>query len=421
MALYHSARGSVGYTIVGSPTIVDGVASGFSKTSFLRLTSAFPTIKKLEAQFCFKLSDISTTVGLFGTSNNTDYQGLGIIFSGTSKKILLYLSSNGSSWDILNGGTLVTAFQTGIVYYLRLIYDGTKYELSSSTDKQNWTTEITVNDSREIFIPSTAFNIGYNAYSSGSTQYMRGEIDLNQTYIIVNGQPWFGIGPIEVKKVSLNNNTVKYIIKDGKLIWADPKLYLVNNGRAYINTGVPSNAVTNYKIDYRITDSSIRIMAFGADISFRNKSDTFIGIANSGLYWYYGTGDSAYHVLLSQSSEYYLQKNRLEVNYSSTSATGSIYNNTEQISSYTTTASELSSNTYYLFGLNRNGTATLDGSLRIYSAQYYGSNINKHLVPVPQGLQIGSFTVPSNGMFDIVNQQFYGNQGAGQFIIGRDE
>ena len=199
----HQVMGPVGYTVVGTPTITDGVISNFSKTSFLRLTSAFPTIKELEAQFCFKLSDISTTVGLFGTSNNIDYQGLGIIFSGTSKKILLYLSSNGTSWNIVNGGTLVTAFQTGIVYYLRLIYDGTKYELSSSTDKQNWTTEITVNDSREIFIPSTPFNIGYNAYSSGSAQFMRGQIDTNQTYIKVNGKLWFW-QPQETKKIIVN-------------------------------------------------------------------------------------------------------------------------------------------------------------------------------------------------------------------------
>ena len=45
----------------------------------------------------------------------------------------------------------------------------------------------------------------------------------------------------------------------------------------------------------------------------------------------------------------------------------------------------------------------------------------KHLVPVPQGLVIGSYTVLSNGMFDIVNQQFYANQGTGAFTIGRDE
>jgi hypothetical protein len=30
MALYHSVKGPVDYTIVGSPTITDGVVSGFS-------------------------------------------------------------------------------------------------------------------------------------------------------------------------------------------------------------------------------------------------------------------------------------------------------------------------------------------------------------------------------------------------------
>ena len=32
----------------------------------------------------------------------------------------------------------------------------------------------------------------------------------------------------------------------------------------------------------------------------------------------------------------------------------------------------------------------------------------RHFVPVPAGLQIGDFTVPENGMWDIVEQKFYG-------------
>ena len=44
-----------------------------------------------------------------------------------------------------------------------------------------------------------------------------------------------------------------------------------------------------------------------------------------------------------------------------------------------------------------------------------------HFVPVPTGLQIGDYTVPSNGMWDIVTQQFFGNSGTGEFSYGRDE
>ena len=44
----------------------------------------------------------------------------------------------------------------------------------------------------------------------------------------------------------------------------------------------------------------------------------------------------------------------------------------------------------------------------------------RHFVPVPRGLVIGDFVVPENGMWDIVEQKFYGNMGTGEFIYGVD-
>ena len=39
MALNHSVKGSTNYAIVGTPTITDGVVSGFSNDNFLRINS----------------------------------------------------------------------------------------------------------------------------------------------------------------------------------------------------------------------------------------------------------------------------------------------------------------------------------------------------------------------------------------------
>ena len=58
----------------------------------------------------------------------------------------------------------------------------------------------------------------------------------------------------------------------------------------------------------------------------------------------------------------------------------------------------------------------------LYSIKMYEKNsLFRHFVPVPCGLQIGDFVVPSNGMWDIVEQKFYGNMGTGDFIYGVDE
>ena len=45
----------------------------------------------------------------------------------------------------------------------------------------------------------------------------------------------------------------------------------------------------------------------------------------------------------------------------------------------------------------------------------------RDFVPVPAGLQIGNFVVPSNGMWDVVEQKFYGNKGTGNFMYGVGE
>lgn len=59
---------------------------------------------------------------------------------------------------------------------------------------------------------------------------------------------------------------------------------------------------------------------------------------------------------------------------------------------------------------------------RVYTAKIYVNDIPvRYFVPVPSGMQIGNYTVPSNGMWDIVEQKFYGNSGTGDFIYGVDE
>ncbi|MFQ6730091.1 MAG: hypothetical protein ACLRFK_03535 [Alphaproteobacteria bacterium] len=58
----------------------------------------------------------------------------------------------------------------------------------------------------------------------------------------------------------------------------------------------------------------------------------------------------------------------------------------------------------------------------LYGIKMYENDVLvRHFVPVPCGLKIGDFVVPSNGMWDIVEQKFYGNMGTGDFIYGVDE
>ena len=60
-------------------------------------------------------------------------------------------------------------------------------------------------------------------------------------------------------------------------------------------------------------------------------------------------------------------------------------------------------------------------SVWLYNLKIYEDDVLvRHFVPVPCGLKIGDFVVPENGMWDIVEQKFYGNMGTGEFIYGVD-
>ncbi|MBQ8032567.1 MAG: hypothetical protein IJ266_01215, partial [Elusimicrobiaceae bacterium] len=53
--------------------------------------------------------------------------------------------------------------------------------------------------------------------SSQST--FTGSINLNETYIKINGKLWF-----------YQPAPTKYIVKDDKLVWADPRIYIEDSG-----------------------------------------------------------------------------------------------------------------------------------------------------------------------------------------------
>jgi len=93
-------------------------------------------------------------------------------------KFRIYLSSNGSSWDITNGlnGTYTALANTW--YYVKLVYNGTNYVFSYSLDDETYVPDITVNNNNKVvgFIPCLG-----SWYTSGG--YFKGNIDLNQVYI----------------------------------------------------------------------------------------------------------------------------------------------------------------------------------------------------------------------------------------------
>ena len=216
--------------------------------------------------------------------------------------------------------------------------------------------------------------------------------------------------------VEYNNQTYSgcdivndYCIVDGRLYWADPNLYLKSSGTQYINTGVVPDLDTAVEIE--MADTSIATYGlFGLKTGTLATTDEGFGISLSGgNFGFFRNGtstdtiskDNDYHVFYLSNTEAKVDGVSYDFGSSSTPVGGT--------------------QPMYAFGFNHNGAA-YDKTMSIkYIKIWSGNTLIRHFVPVPTGLVIGDYTVPENGMFDIVNQTFYANRGAGNFQYGKEQ
>lgn len=223
-----------------------------------------------------------------------------------------------------------------------------------------------------------------------------------------------------------------YIIENGKLLWANPNLYLQNTANSYIDTGVLADSNTQAILEYRIDDfkeiaSSTRNYIISGSTSYQQMANFYAS------FWAQGSPANA---------RYWLNTS----NRGSATAAGTAFADTTAKYKLTLNGTNIDTNSYVLKDdgttytyTNNAGTITQDRDIRIFNrtnnpvsassflGKIYNCIINqngitvRHFVPVPAGLKIGDFFVPSNGMFDIITQTFYGNIGTGGFSYGYDK
>lgn len=231
----------------------------------------------------------------------------------------------------------------------------------------------------------------------------------------------------EVNKVKFNNSDVNYVIKDGKLVWANPNLYLASNGGSqFVKTDFRPTTNTTVIADWKIigeitTGSNTRNYLFGSSGTYL-ETNSFIAtwwVNDSGnsIFWpFIGTSRSGTVVNSFKNDVRY----RVEMNGGGTQQ---LYNLTtgKLIKSWDTNSS-FSGSTSDFYILKKLENYTSPNTTAIYTLKILeNEKLVYHFVPVPAGLKIGNYTVPSNGMWDIVTQQFFGNSGTGEFSYGKDE
>ena len=264
-------------------------------------------------------------------------------------------------------------------------------------------------------------------------------IKLSQTktttpalHIKVDGEIWYGnMGRCQLPmnentdkelKIKYNDKeywvseiepTKDYVIVDGKLIAANCNIYLESTGTQWIDTGFIPNRDTVLKTDYQFLSMT----------SFRgyNEVQTGCGSANNSTRFVIAITNQKWHFAIGVANitpvQADLERHTFRLNAPNKLAW---LDNASYDVNYETFQSDFS------FGLfTRNDSTSLwpfRHTARSFNTKIWDNDVLvRHFVPVPQGLQIGDFVVPSNGMWDIIEQKFYGNMGSGDFIYGVDE
>ena len=130
----------------------------------------------------------SATPAVYAYSGTTDRQAP-CLATASQSHLGMFMSSNGSSWDIDDAFYSSLVPQDGVTYDFDTSFTGTKYQFKYSTDLgKNWTIERDIANSSAIYCVSPFRFLNNNLSSS---YYNASVIEWSVTQIIIDGQVWF--------------------------------------------------------------------------------------------------------------------------------------------------------------------------------------------------------------------------------------
>lgn len=279
-------------------------------------------------------------------------------------------------------------------------------------------------------------------------------IKLSQTkttspalHIKVDNEIWYGtMLPTFIQNtLHIRHNTVDYSVlgyvfdENKRLIDANENIYLKGTGTQWIDTNHIPTLVTRTEMELKFSDDEYKDTGYESffgigDLNANSGySINFGGAKNQGysvfpwICHYKGTGGPSWcnnlgPILIDKNLKTSKQTVILDAknNYAQYGTRQHSLQGRKTTESYA----------IVLFGTRRvekDGSEKIrsysrNDAMYIYSTKIYEDDVLiHHFVPVPSGLKIGDFIVPENGMWDIVEQKFYGNMGTGEFIYGIDE
>lgn len=361
------------YLTFGNPIIVDGIFStNTSGRDFIYTNELFnpgaghswilQTRIKFNTALAWKniISTINTSDGGMKYSIVSQTKS-----SNSNKDYSLYLSSNGSSWNILNSGCS-GAMNTDTWYLFQIVCtynNGTYTYRQGFPEKGVWTSTATSSTP-----PKYDEYIGFGASSS-----MNADFDLSFTKIFVDGTLWW--------------EAVTDLPYDSKIE------YLQGDGNAYIDTGINLRTanVATYDVALPQVPSTTSVL-FGI---FYDNSTTgrYQGSYISSGKW-------------SATSNDYMTTSGITAN-------ANVVANTRYTITVTQKNAQATDNTIYFFARHNDGNSPLPCAMRAYSLQIKQNNsLVRDFIPVRRGQE--------GFLYDRITGQMFGNIGSGAFVCGPD-
>ena len=190
--LFNDLPYNIGYEVVGSPTINNGVVSNITTTDYTRLSQAPDFSKPFELCVAFSLSEIiSNSVFIFDSRRSSGAHGLALYLSSDSKRMNFLVGNSGSSWavDAAIWNTNNKYFDTvNTKYYFKVVFTGSSYIGYRKVENGEWEEGQTIASTAFATNPAPYPRFGSSLSWGGS---LSGSIYLNDTYIKENGVTWF--------------------------------------------------------------------------------------------------------------------------------------------------------------------------------------------------------------------------------------
>ena len=193
-------------SIVGSPTITDGVASGFSSDDYLQLASSrsISLTDTFNIKTKFTTGNTVSTSSLMGNTFGNTSNGFQLNSSSQIRAVIYVTKNDDSQTSIYLYPTY--HLETNTTYYADMIYDGQTKSFTTNLYSANNvlldTATTTLSDDIVSITGFPTWRIG-----RGQSGPFAGAIDLNETHIKINGETWFDINNCllpEDKDIALN-------------------------------------------------------------------------------------------------------------------------------------------------------------------------------------------------------------------------